>query len=169
MAITIVTTVSGTTSNSYVTLAQANTYMEAVPWFDSTWDALTDAQKNSYLVQATRALDRMRYRGARYDKDQALEFPRTITDDSTDEGEMPQKVKDAQCELIIWHKTHLDSTTGEPDRRVQKVGLGRGAVDVEFTENLSPENNLAGGMPESVRALLATWLISGYNLELLRG
>ncbi|HUX56178.1 MAG TPA: DnaT-like ssDNA-binding protein [Bacteroidales bacterium] len=168
MSVTLVSTIGGSTSNTYVTLAQVDTYMEGVPWFDSIWDDLTDAIKNSRILQAARAIDRLNFQGAKYLDDQAMEFPRDITDQSTDIGGMPQKVKDAQCELIIWQYQHMDSSTGEADKELSEIGLGKSEISLKFAQNKSPENNLAGGMPESVRALLRTWLLSLCNVELLR-
>lgn len=169
MAITIDNTVGGSDSNSYCTLAEVNTYMEGIPWFDSTWDALSDAVKNSWLVFATRAIDRLKFSGTRYDKDQALEFPRTITDDQTDEGDMPQKVKDAQCEMIVYLYNHVSSDDGSPEKEIDKIGIGRGALDIEFRKGKSPEYGMVGGYPDAVRGLLANWVMSPYNVELLRG
>lgn len=168
MSITIVTDASGSSSNSYITLTEANNYFEAVLWFDSLWDALTDAQKNARIVQAARAIDRLNFDGARYLDEQAMEFPRDITDQSTDDGEIPQKVKDAQCELIIWQYQHLDSSTGEPDRQVDEFSIGKGEVAVKYSQYKTVENNLSGGMPESVRALLRTWIISRNNVIIER-
>ena len=45
MAATITATLSSATANSYVTLAEANTYFETVP-DSSTWTNKTDDQKN---------------------------------------------------------------------------------------------------------------------------
>jgi len=168
MAVALVTTIGGSTSNSYVTLAEANTYMEGIPWFDSDWNDLSDVIKNSRILQAARAIDRLNFLGEKYLDDQAMEFPRDITDQSTDAGGMPQKVKDAQCELIVWQYQHMDSSTGEADKELSELGLGKGEINLKWAPNKSPENNLAGGMPESVRALLRTWLLSIHNVELLR-
>lgn len=169
MAITIDASVGGTDSNSYVTLIEANAYMEAVPWFASTWDGLTDAVKNSWLVFSTRAIDRMKFQASRYDKDQALEFPRTITDDQTDEGDMPQKVKDAQCEMIIYLYNHMSTDDGSPEREISALMVGRGALDIKFKDNERPEYSLVGGYPDTIRALLREWVLSRHNIQILRG
>jgi hypothetical protein len=49
---TITATLSSATANSYVTLAEANTYFETVP-DSSTWTNKTDDQKNRSLISAT--------------------------------------------------------------------------------------------------------------------
>jgi len=168
MAITIVTTACDE-SNSYCTLAEVNTYMEGVPWFDSTWDALSDAVKNSWLVFAARAIDRLKLKGSKYDNDQSMEFPRTVTDDYTDEGYVPQKVKDAQCEMIIWLYNHVSIDDGSPEREIDSVALGRGALEVVFSKFVSNNRDLAGGYPETVKSLLVHWVISSSNFTIRRG
>lgn len=169
MAITIVTTVSGASSNSYATLAYVDAYIEGVPWFYATWAAVAEATRKQWVVMAARAIDRWRYRGVRYDKDQAMEFPRTITDDQTDEGDMPDAVKRAQCEMIVWLYNHLATDDGSPENEVSKVSIGRGALSVEFKEFGKKLNREAGGYPEAVRALLREWVMSDGTVELLRG
>lgn len=169
MAVTIDTSVSGESSNSYASLAEINTYMEAHPLFYATWAALTDAVKNTWLVYATRAIDRtFRYRGARYDCDQALEFPRSFTDDNTDEGAMPQKVKDAQAEMIIYLYKHISSDDLSPEQEISELAIGRGALSMKFKDK-KPDYRSGGGYLDTVRSLLRTWILSDYNVELLRG
>jgi len=169
MAVTIVTSVSGESSNSYASLTEINTYIEAHPLFYATWAALTDAVKNTWLVYATRAIDRAyRYRGARYDKDQALEFPRSITDDHTDEGAMPQKVKDAQGEMIIYLYKHISSDDMSPEQEISQLSIGRGALSLVFKDKRA-DFKAGGGYLDTVRSLLREWIISDSNIELLRG
>ncbi len=77
MALVLDATVGGANSNTYITLADAETVMEGVFYKDS-WSAATDPNKNIALVQATRMIDeQMDWYGTRTDIDgQALEFPR---------------------------------------------------------------------------------------------
>jgi hypothetical protein len=167
MAITIVTTPGGATSNSYVTLVEANEYFEGVNWFDSTWAGLTEAVRNSYLVLSTRAIDRLNFQGGVYDTGQALQFPRDFTNEQTDYGAIPQVVKDAQCEAIIW--LYNRNTDGEPSIDLKSLKVGRGALDVVFDEQKQPDYSMAGGYPSAVKALLRYFLISANNVVLLRG
>ena len=76
MAATINATIKSETANSYVTLAEANSYFETVP-DSSTWTNKTDDQKNRALISATREIDNLVFYGDRCDEDQALKFPRT--------------------------------------------------------------------------------------------
>ena len=75
MAATINATLKSETANSYVTLAEANSYFETVPE-SSTWTDKTDDQKNRSLISATRWIDGFVFYGDRCDSGQALKFPR---------------------------------------------------------------------------------------------
>ncbi len=68
-------TLGGTSANSYVTLAAANTYFETVP-DSSTWVNKTDDQKNRALISATRWIDALSFYGDRCTETQALKWPR---------------------------------------------------------------------------------------------
>ena len=49
--------IGGIIYKSYVGLGDANNYLKAEPALSAAWDALTDPQKNQYLVSATRHID----------------------------------------------------------------------------------------------------------------
>jgi hypothetical protein len=73
-------TAGGASSNSYVSLADAETYFEGRP-FASAWNDATDPEKEQALVYATTILERERWAGAKgvsYDAalTQALAWPR---------------------------------------------------------------------------------------------
>jgi hypothetical protein len=102
-------TVGGSTSNSYVTRAEANAYFQlgthpkSLTWFD-----LADEAKDEYLILATTQIDALPINGAKYDTamtsgvpDQSLKFPRAQDyDDSTEY--IPDPVKRATYEQAIW-------------------------------------------------------------------
>ena len=101
MAATIDATLSGASSNSYVTLAAANSYFETVP-DSATWTNKTDDQKNRALISATRWIDSLNYLGDRCDEDQALKWPRNNYDVDGVELEcslIPAQIKYATYEL----------------------------------------------------------------------
>jgi hypothetical protein len=75
VAATIDATLQGASANSYVTLAEANTYFETVPE-SSTWDDKTDDQKNRAIISATRWIDTLSFFGDRCTETQALKWPR---------------------------------------------------------------------------------------------
>jgi hypothetical protein len=79
MAVVIDATVGGTSTNCYVTLAEANDFCEQ-NIHDTTWTTLTDDQKSAVLVWATRLLDDlMIWKGEKTDANQSLQWPRKYT------------------------------------------------------------------------------------------
>lgn len=84
MAVTLDTAVAGADANSYVTLAEMTTFIENRIVSDAVtaWNALTDDNKERYLIKACEQINSAyRWKGARVtdrsgDASQALEFPR---------------------------------------------------------------------------------------------
>lgn len=98
-------TPGGAEANSYLTLAQAEAYFQESYDFASLWSGLSDQDKEQLLVSATRALDRLRFKGRRFDSltPQALKFPRIIGGqvyDRASDGSLavPRAVREATCE-----------------------------------------------------------------------
>ena len=72
----LVTYIGGSTSNSYVTLREANKYIRNKYRHSDLWDTLTDEGKRRVLVEAARVIDSFNFTGDRYYESQALQFPR---------------------------------------------------------------------------------------------
>jgi hypothetical protein len=90
--------------DTYITLVEATTYFES-RLNTTLWDSATTANKEKALKQATQMIDFRDYKGRRYSQLQILKFPRSgLRDDGVDldDSEVPQKVKNAQCELAIY-------------------------------------------------------------------
>lgn len=75
MALTLDATVSGVASNSYLTIAQCQAYMDATPNADK-WTAAGTVLQAQALVAATSMLDTVAYRGFKTKVGQALQWPR---------------------------------------------------------------------------------------------
>ena len=145
MAVTIDATAGGANANSYITLSEANTFVEAM--IESTdvskWTTATDDQKNRALYTATQRLDRERFIGARATNTQALQWPRTgvrkpdtyvntyatgfpfrISEDYFSETEIPDQIKRAQIELAVYLKNNTDgiSLSGLNDFKNVQIG-----------------------------------------------
>ena len=129
MAVTIDATAGGANANSYITLSEANTFVEAM--ISSTdvskWTTGTDDTRNRALAAATQRLDRERFIGARATNTQALQWPRTgvrkpdtyvntyatgfpfrISEDYFSETEIPDQVKRAQVVLAVYLNNNKD-------------------------------------------------------------
>ena len=127
MAATITATLSSASANSYVTLAEANTYFETVP-DSSTWTNKTDDQKNRALIAATRWIDTFVFYGDRCDNGQALKFPRNnykVDDVELACTSIPSNIKYAQYELaraLANDTSAITGTTGK-DGNLKKLLL----------------------------------------------
>ena len=81
-------------TDTYISLADANTYVSdnyptTVTEYTS-WDALSDANKELYLKRAQRKIDRQFLRGVKAVSTQTLEFPRAIRLDYTNISQYPE-------------------------------------------------------------------------------
>ncbi len=76
MAFVFDSTFGGASANSYVSVEDADDYFGGHP-DGSLWEALTQLQKEQYLVRSTTRLDYERFGGRREAIEQALQWPRT--------------------------------------------------------------------------------------------
>ena len=79
MAVTIDATAGGANANSYITLTEADTFVEAMISSSdvSKWTTGNDDTRNRALAAAAERLDRERFLGARAADTQARQWPRT--------------------------------------------------------------------------------------------
>jgi hypothetical protein len=87
-------TVSGAGSNSYLTVEEADSLIDAYK-NDDLWDALDDDEKERILMRLTRRIDSYRPWGVKDEEGQALCFPRTC-----DGGLLPSALKAALMETV---------------------------------------------------------------------
>ncbi|MDY6852289.1 MAG: DnaT-like ssDNA-binding protein, partial [Thermodesulfobacteriota bacterium] len=167
IAMTIDATPGGAEADSYVTLTQADEYFQDDYDFSSNWSNLSEQDRSRLLITATRMLDRLNYKGRRYDyfTPQALKFPRVIGDevislDQAGQLTIPVFVRRAVCEQA---------------RQVYQSGSAGGAEDLAFmgVESFRLDKialNLSGGQtthglcPAASR-LLAPFLVHSVELR----
>lgn len=111
MAFVFDTTTSGTTSNSYVSVSDANDYFAGhVDGYK--WDELDTTAKQKALVTSTRKIDELSFGGYRTITGQSLKFPRQNL--MNDEGllfasnQIPIPIKNATCEFAFYFITTDD-------------------------------------------------------------
>ena len=75
MAVTLDATLSGPTSNSYLTMATAIQIASNMPG-GGEWIAADEELRNLSLIQATRWLETLNYKGDRCKASQRLKWPR---------------------------------------------------------------------------------------------
>jgi hypothetical protein len=74
---TLITTIGAEDADSYVTLAEADSYIETREGFNfDEWDNLEDEAKEWRLTLAALILNNLKYRGVKASKEQNLSFPR---------------------------------------------------------------------------------------------
>jgi len=153
MAISIVATVGAATANSYITLTEANEYIDGfvqdediLAWDDSTKTS-TD-QKNRALYTAAQRIDRERFLGARVNDTQAMQWPRSgvrkpdtyintyatgfpfrIVEDFFTDTEIPEQLKKAQAVLACYLNNNKEALNLTGLEAYQRVGVGGIAVE----------------------------------------
>ena len=139
MAITLIATEGAANANSYLTLAEADSYLEA--HLDASfWAALDDEAKKAALISATRELDLIEYAGRKATQAQSLQWPRisVVDRDGYTITGVPKLLKDATCEQVMHELTedeniasdfdleNLDSVEVGPLKYKMKAGLKTG-------------------------------------------
>lgn len=113
-------------TNSYISEADADTYfadrLNAESW--------TGDNRSKALIQATKMIDFKKFKGVKTSEAQALKFPRIgLVDDGVivDRDTVPQKVKDATCELAIYL---LQEDYSAPDDLAEFGSVKVGSIEV---------------------------------------
>ena len=175
MAITIVveTGVGLSNSNSYVTVAEADTYNED-HYYGSAWAALSDENKKRAIIFATRLLDeQVEWTGTpRKSTDtsisdyQSLRWPRSSVVDvdgyAVDFQTIPDWLKNATSELARY--LSANDRTAEPSTAgFSKLQVGSVSVDVDKNDQLPT-------MPKSVVQMITDYgrIKFGNTVKLLR-
>jgi hypothetical protein len=154
----LIDTIGGSTSDSYVSLTEANTFFNShyLTAKQEAWSGLSSAQKEMALKRATQILDTLRVLDTEYGSGampnalvsyaghditihrqmvgQRLQFPRNIDIDVDDEAFIPQNVKDAQCEQAIYLLSVDEATiaTQLTGVKEESAAAGQARVRQEF-------------------------------------
>lgn len=137
--LTVETGSNVTGANSFISLDDADTYFEDRG--DTTWSATGDDAKEQALVRAVDYLDSLNWKGYRTNETQPLCWPRSGVKDrdgySIDIDDIPQVVKDAQCEAA---KRELTTGTLQPDIVAggQPIRERVDVVEVEYAKGATP-------------------------------
>ena len=176
MAATIHATLKGESSNSYATLADANSYFETSP-DDSTWTNKSDDQKNRALISATRWIDSLNFYGDRCDQGQALKWPRNNYEVDNVElvcTAIPNNIKYAEYELARALANETDAITGNKgtDGTYEEVKLGE--LEVKYntdSQGVGTINNVFDVYPW-LQSYLGAYCLGGaggYQVRVVRG
>ena len=171
----IIATVGGSTSNSYVTGADADAFAEFQSW-DSTWLGKTESERTIALVNAAKWLDTIDYEGTRCTPStdvgtvpQALSWPRS---DASCDGIaatcsfIPKEIKEAQILIAYNLVVNPELVTGTPGGGGAPAGVyvkknKLGDLEQEFAEYSNDTSTGAGECVDcSTPAIIAAlpWL-----------
>lgn len=155
MPVTIEATPGHASANSFIALDAAETYM-ASRLNATLWDAASTDTKNRALVEATRELSLLKYVGSRTTTTQALSWPRqyarnpdlpalvSVQDLSQlyfDDDIVPQRVKDATCELAL---EFVKAGTTDVASRDPNANIQQKTIDVISTTFFASEKQPKG-------------------------
>ena len=141
-----------TDSNTYISLADAETYFES-HLFPTEWAAATDPNKNIALVMAARLLDQwFEWDGKKVLEEQAMRWPRYGAKDRDnwvmDSDIVPNEVAQATAEMALYlfrgDSTTNPDTLGFKEIQVDTIKLVVDAID----------RDKVGAIPDAVMAML---------------
>lgn len=150
-------------TNTYVTLAEANTYLE-----DSVnagaWAFLSDDDKIRALISAFRILEKQPWAGTKTNPAQTADFPRTgisCNGETVDGATVPADIKAAQIELayVLSQDPTLATAanTGSNTKRLQA-----GSASIEFFNSTDGSGGVtASRFPPHIQELLNCYLGGG--------
>ena len=176
MAATIDATLKGESSNSYVTLAEANAYFETVP-SSTTWDDKTDDQKNRAIISATRWIDSLNFYGDRCSNNQALSWPRNNYHVDRVEltcSAIPTDIKYASYELARALANDTDAVTGNTGTEGLYEEVELGELKVKYntdSQATGAVNNIFDVYPwlQSYLGAFTLGGSGGYQVRVVRG
>jgi len=186
MAFVFDATISGTTSNSYAFVAEADDYIGGTT-NDAAWSALSDIFKKQYLFMATTRLESESYGGYAATTTQRLQFPREnlvsryAADYLNDMGnypadtyypvdEVPKEIQQATFELAMYFLNKNNDNLGTMDEidLEQLKSLEIGPIKMTTKDSFMSEQ-----LPSKVKRMLSacgpnTWT-SGQQTSAIRG
>lgn len=163
MAITLISTAGATNANSFVSLEEANEYLNAHVEFPA-WVSLDDEDKKRNLITATRTLDLLIYSGRKSTTTQALTWPRTGVydyDGNSLQG-VPKLLKEAVCELVIHWLTEDDNLAGDFElENLESVEIG----PIKYKVRSGAYSDLPGDVTDRFKAMGPGVVLDGSGVE----
>lgn len=180
MSLTIVATAGANNANSYVGETEATAYFASRP--DSAWTATTDAdKKRAALIEATRQLDRLRWRGEKYANYaegnaayQPLQFPRT--DSWSGDNALPYSYDDSSVLIIpkeireacLEQANYIlgNDTLGEASPRVRLQNEGVSGISMPgMSEQYGGRVSAMSDIAPQVMMVISKWLLRGARAD----
>lgn len=142
----LITTVGGSTSDSYASIAEADLYFAASSHvLSATWLALSTNQKETALRTAARQLNLLNYYGCAVTTTQALKFPRTYKTAFTSTA-IPQQIKYAQMEQALYVAQNATSGGESKRDKLQAEGVksfSLGDLSEDYSDSATANQTVA--------------------------
>lgn len=184
MPVTVVATPGASNANSFVTVAEADAYAEG-RLNAAAWESATADTRARAVIEASRDISYLYWKGSTVSASQALAWPRAYVqdpdapyDDQTislddivyfPETEVPQRVKDATCELALQYLKAGGNDVAMPDPSDGIVSKQVDVISVTYTDNGSRVTKGLNRFPR-VMAFIGPMLAAGAgNKVILRG
>ena len=155
-----VTTVSGNTATSYVSVADADAYIATRKETEAgTWAALEDADVQKYLMQATADIDTLRFIGQKYNRlthdesesdYQRLEFPR----DTQASEYIPEYVVRATCVQALY----IYANSAKYDEISKLQGQGVESISFPGAATMQVKKGDYSQICPEAKRLLSRWI-----------
>ena len=161
---------------SYISLADADLYMAnsyvSTSIEFTTWDALSDGDKEIHLKKATKKIDRQMLRGVKAVDTQTLEFPRALKscsvyyDNNVVEDSVNQLVLDAQVEEAMAMSITGSSTSNRQTLQQQGVkSFTLGDLSETYGAKLPSSFNSTNLASNTAKELLKYYLAGGVSIS----
>lgn len=162
----LISTPGAANADTYASLAEAQAYMDSLP-YKAAWTSATTAAQEGALKAAARKLDLLAWKGIKTTAAQALAWPRANVYDRDgyiiDSAAVPAFLKNAQAELALRELEEdraADPALGQPTR------VKAGPVEVEMGNGARRTPNL---LPSLVEQMVAAYVTaSGNSVRLVR-
>lgn len=175
---TIVSTVGGSTANAFVSVLEADAYCDARLNASAWTDEDDDDQKARAIIEATRELNRPTYLGTRVSSSQALQWPRAFAldpDAAWPAGNIyisstivPQRIKDATCELALQFLKAGTSDVAALDANAQIIEKTVGPLTTRYADPAMKRVGL-DRYPRVLELIAPLLMGSSNSAEVIRG
>lgn len=137
----LITTAAAINADSYATIEQADALATEIG--NTTWDTLEESEKEAFLRRATKAIDRQRWRGRKYDistanpgraDGQSLQFPRYHDVDSAGDAFVPVEVVECCAQVAMEINDGAATTGGSDEVAVKKVTRGDQSIEFDTSD-----------------------------------
>jgi hypothetical protein len=173
VALVLDATVGGPNANTYVTLAEAEAYVERM-MATAAWTSATEQEKIVALGHAARRLDQEVFLGQRATTTQALQWPRAYVADpvwpyqALPSTTIPEAIQAAQVVLAVeLLEAAATEAVATPEPAMSHITVG--PITVEY-EGAAAATAAVDDLPSEVYRLLRGFLSGGYGqFAILRG